>query len=73
MAAKRIFRRAQRSSQSVLGAFLILFLLSSIVSWFVWDKYYEGMFKRKIFEAVLLGNMVTSAVGALMVYSARSR
>lgn len=71
--ARRSTRKAQRVVESVLGAFIVLFTISGISSWYVWNEHYDGLFKQKIFSAVLLGNAITSAVGALMVYSARRR
>jgi len=65
---KRTVRKAQRVGKSVITTFVILFVVSGISSWLIWDQYYDGMFKQKIFRAVLLGNIVTSSVGALMVY-----
>ena len=69
--ALRVIRKAKRSMSAALAAFAVLFLLSGVISWLVWDRYYEGPFKRRIFTAVALGNAVTSAVGALMVGMSR--
>jgi hypothetical protein len=71
--AKRTVRKAQRVGKKVATTFMILFVISGISSWLIWDEYYGGMFKQKIFQAVLLGNIITSSVGALMVYIAGRR
>jgi len=71
--SKRTVRKAQRIGKKVAAAFITLFIISGISSWLIWNEYYDGMFKQKIFQAVLLGNIVTSSVGALMVYMAGRR
>lgn len=71
--ARRTVRRIQHMGRVVTAAFLTLFVISGISSWLIWDEYYGGMFKQKIFQAVLLGNVITSSVGALMVYLAGRR
>jgi len=70
---KRTARKAQRIGKKVATAFVILFVISGVSSWLIWDEVYGGMFKQKIFQAVLLGNIITSSVGALMVYIAGRR
>ncbi len=55
----------------VWTGFCILFIISSISSWLIWDEYYTGLFKKNIFQAVLLGNFITSAAGACMIYLAK--
>jgi tryptophan-rich sensory protein len=70
---KRTVKKVQRIGKAVVTAFVTLFVLSGISSWLIWDQYYDGFFKQKIFQAVLLGNIVTSSVGALMVHMAGRR
>ncbi|QHI69614.1 hypothetical protein [Tichowtungia aerotolerans] len=70
---RRTVRKVQRMGRAVAAAFVTLFVISGISSWLIWDEYYGGIFKQKIFQAVLLGNMITSGVGALMVYLAGRR
>ena len=69
----RMVRQAKRAGKAGAISFILLFILSGVSSWLIWDEYYGGMFKRKLFQAVLLGNVVTSGVGALMVYLAGRR
>lgn len=71
--AKRRVKKFQTVGKEVATTFVVLFVISGISSWLIWDQYYGGMFKQKIFQAVLLGNIVTSGVGALMVYIAGRR
>ncbi len=73
MKPKKLNRKMKRATIDVLVGFAILLTVSSIGSWLIWNRYYTGMFKQDIFQAVLLGNLVTSAVGALMVYLAKRR
>ncbi len=70
---KGTVRKAQHVGKKVVTAFVLLFVISGISSWLIWDEYYGGMFKQTIFQAVLLGNIVTSSVGAFMVYLAGRR
>lgn len=71
--SKRTVRKAKRVGKKVALSFVLLFVISGISSWLVWDLYYGGLFKKKLFQAVLLGNIITSGVGALMVYLAGRR
>lgn len=73
MKPKKLNRKMRRATTDVLAGFVILLTVSSIGSWLIWNRYYTGLFKQDIFQAVLLGNLVTSAVGALMVYLAKRR
>lgn len=68
---KRIARKTKRVTTAMVSSFLVLLIFSGISSWFVWNNYYDGLFKEKIFSAVLLGNVMTSGLGALMVAMAR--
>jgi uncharacterized membrane protein YphA (DoxX/SURF4 family) len=65
-------RKVKRATKAVLAGFCILFIVSSVGSWLIWNEYYTGMFKQDIFRAVLLSNIVTSSVGACMVYFAKN-
>lgn len=71
MNGRRLNRKVKRATNAVLACFGILFVVSSAGSWLIWNEYYTGLFKQDIFRAVLLGNIVTSAVGACMVYLAK--
>ncbi|VGO22202.1 hypothetical protein [Pontiella sulfatireligans] len=71
MNGKKLNRKVKRATSAVLAGFCILLIVSSASSWLIWNEYYTGMFKQDIFRAVLLGNIVTSAVGACMVYFAK--
>jgi hypothetical protein len=73
MIKQRTVRKAQRIGKAVVTAFILLLIISGVSSWLVWDHYYTGLFKKQVFQAVLLGNVITSGVGALMVYLAGRR
>jgi hypothetical protein len=64
-------RKKKRILGAVVGSFLVLLVFSGLCSWFVWDHYYDGLFKKKIFQAVLLGNFMTSGLGSIMVAIAK--
>lgn len=66
-------RKQKRVVEAVVGSFVVLLVFSALCSWFVWDRYYDGLFKAKIFKAVLLGNVMTSGLGAVMVAMAKKR
>ena len=66
-------RKQKRMIEAVGGAFIVLLVFSGLSSWFVWDHYYDGLFKARIFKAVLLGNVMTSALGSVMVAIAQRR
>jgi len=67
----RLARKTKRVSVALISSFIILLLFSGLCSWFVWDRYYDGLFKERIFSAVLLGNIMTSGLGSIMVAIAK--
>lgn len=71
MKSKKLNRKVKRAGREMLAGFCILLIVSILSSWLVWDNYYTGLFKQDIFRAVLLGNVITSAVGAFMIYLAK--
>lgn len=71
MKRKKLNRKMKQATRRVLAGFCILFIVSGIGSWLIWDQYYTGLFKQDIFRAVLLGNTITSSVGACMIYFAK--